>query len=243
MNPQRYDILDVHQAAGGLQGLAHNLSARHLDHGLRCVLFNREVSYYAKHIVDEVELGHQTPEQGIEALLEEQRSLERQSQALARNHQGAISEIVKRIPIPRLTQPVMQPDPERLMRFIFAEHLRVTGEKTLATTHVPILTEFYERYALFPEELRPEPVELHAPGFYIVPKSTTAEQLETQLFTSPGSAVIAKFRALNPGLDQVKAGQMIVLSDPENYRCTDEEARLMSAASAVNRALEDLSPE
>jgi hypothetical protein len=48
------------------------------------------------------------------------------------------------------------------------------------------------------------------------------------LFEHPGPgtgnaavpAVIAKYRALNPTVDQVKAGQLIVLSDPNNPRCT-----------------------
>ncbi|MEB0182971.1 hypothetical protein QN366_23345, partial [Pseudomonas sp. CCC3.2] len=111
------------------------------------------------------------------------------------------------------------------------------------TLHLPVPTSIYKRYRLFPPELQSEPIELHDPGFYIVPRSTTVERLEAQLFTSASSAVIAKFRILNPGLDQIKAGQMIVLSDPNNGQCTEEEARLMDAAKVVNMALEDLSPE
>jgi hypothetical protein len=81
------------------------------------------------------------------------------------------------------------------------------------------------------------------PGFYVVPKSTTADKLEAQLFTSASSDVIAKFKTLNPNLDQVKAGTMIVLSDPNNQQCTREEALLMEAAGKVNEALEPLSSE
>uniref|UniRef100_UPI0030DD9A93 PAAR domain-containing protein n=1 Tax=Pseudomonas sp. RL_15y_Pfl2_60 TaxID=3088709 RepID=UPI0030DD9A93 len=81
------------------------------------------------------------------------------------------------------------------------------------------------------------------PGFYIVPQSTTAQGLETQLFTSPSSAVLDKFKGLNPNLDQVKAGQMIVLSDPNNQQCTREEALLMEAATKVNASLEALTPD
>lgn len=96
----------------------------------------------------------------------------------------------------------------------------------------------------FPSERWPAPIpEPEQPGFYIVPKSTTAEKLEAQLFSSASPAVIAKFKTLNPNLDQVKAGSMIVLSDPNNQQCTYEEALLMQAAQAVSTALEPLTPE
>ncbi|MDF3195261.1 hypothetical protein [Pseudomonas sp. 1928-m] len=81
------------------------------------------------------------------------------------------------------------------------------------------------------------------PGFYVVPQSTTADKLEAQLFTSPSPAVLDKFKTLNPNLGQVKAGQMIILSDPNNMQCTLEEALLMEAAAKVNAALEPLTPE
>ncbi|MGS0735045.1 hypothetical protein ACVBEG_00485 [Pseudomonas sp. GG8] len=243
MNPNRYDLWDVHQAAGQVLAQAHSLSARHLSHGIPRAHFNREVAYYAKRIVDDVELGHKTPEQGIQALLQERNDLLNQAQAVVRNGHVAISDAVKRIPAYRLTQPVLQPDPERLLRFVHAQHLNTPDEKAQRTTQAVAPPPPVETYKFFPREQWPEPIELHDPGFYIVPKSTTAEQLEAQLFRSPNSAVIAKFRALNPGLDQVKAGQMIVLSDPENLRCTGEEALLMETARWVNQALADLSPE
>jgi hypothetical protein len=243
MNPNRYDLWDVHQAAGQVLAQAHSLSARHLSHGIPRVHFNREVAYYAKRIVDDVELGHKTPEQGIQALLQERNDLLNQAQAVVRNGQVAISDAVKRIPAYRLTQPVLQPDPERLLRFVHAQHLNTPDEKAQRTTQAAAPPRPVETHKFFPREQWPEPIELHDPGFYIVPKSTTVEQLEAQLFTSPNPAVIAKFRALNPGLGQVKAGQLIVLSDPENSRCTHEEALLMETARRVNKALADLSPE
>lgn len=81
------------------------------------------------------------------------------------------------------------------------------------------------------------------PGFYIVPKSTTREQLEASLFTLRDPAVMGKFKLLNPNLRDVKAGSMIVLSDPNNYQCTREEALLMDVAARTNQILETLSPE
>jgi uncharacterized Zn-binding protein involved in type VI secretion len=94
----------------------------------------------------------------------------------------------------------------------------------------------------------PKPVPLGSaaaqePGFYIVPKSTTREQLEASLFTLRDPAVMGKFKLLNPNLRDVKAGSMIVLSDPSNYQCTREEALLMDVAAKTNQIIETLSPE
>lgn len=81
------------------------------------------------------------------------------------------------------------------------------------------------------------------PGFYIVPKSTTREQLEASLFTLRDPAVMGKFKLLNPNLRDVKAGSLIVLSDPNNFQCTREEAMLMELAAKTNQILETLTPE
>ena len=81
------------------------------------------------------------------------------------------------------------------------------------------------------------------PGFYIVPKSTTGEQLVASLFTLRDPAVMGKFKLLNPNLRDVKAGSMIVLSDPDNFQCSREEALLMDVAARTNQVLETLSPQ
>jgi len=81
------------------------------------------------------------------------------------------------------------------------------------------------------------------PGFYVVPKSMTREALEATLFPLRDSAVMSKFRALNPHLAEVKAGTMIVLSDPNNTQCTREEAQLMAAAQHVKKSLDPLTPQ
>lgn len=83
------------------------------------------------------------------------------------------------------------------------------------------------------------------PGFYIVPKSTTRQQLIAELFGEvPSPEVMRKFNGLNGSLgeDIVKAGQMVVLGDPRNYMCMREEAHLMEAADEVAVALADLEP-
>jgi uncharacterized Zn-binding protein involved in type VI secretion len=86
-------------------------------------------------------------------------------------------------------------------------------------------------------------VEAQEPGFYIVPRSMTREQLEASLFTVRDPAVMHKFQLLNPYLSDLKAGSMIVLSDPNNTSCTYQEAQLMQAAQEVKAALDPLTPE
>ena len=81
------------------------------------------------------------------------------------------------------------------------------------------------------------------PGFYVVPTSMTREALEAALFTTPDPAVMRKFRALNPGKDDLKAGSVIVLSDPNNASCTYQEALLMQAAQEVKTDLDPLTPD
>lgn len=88
--------------------------------------------------------------------------------------------------------------------------------------------------------------EVAEPGFYIVPRSTTRQQLIAELFgEAPSPEVMRKFNGLNGSLgeDIVKAGQMVVLGDPRNYMCMREEAHLMEAAEEVAVALADLTPE
>ncbi|MDG6399989.1 hypothetical protein QCD79_08285 [Pseudomonas quasicaspiana] len=59
----------------------------------------------------------------------------------------------------------------------------------------------------------------------------------------PDSA-LTKFSALNPNLeDIVKAGTLIVLSDPNNTSCTYAESQLMQAAHQVKAALAPLTPD
>jgi len=236
MNPDRRDLWDVNSAAGKLIGQGRTVSARHIADGMAREQFNREVASYAKRIADDVARGHKTPEQGLQALLQEQRNLLSQSQALTRKAQDAIPDQVKKAPTSTLKQPVLKPDPQRLLRHVHAQHLKAFRGVD-ASPHPVADLKF------FPRERWPPEVPLEDPGFYIVPRTTTADKLEAQLFTSASPAVIAKFHALNPNLGQVKAGTMIVLSDPNNPRCTFEDALLMQAADKVNRALEPLSPD
>lgn len=82
------------------------------------------------------------------------------------------------------------------------------------------------------------------PGFHLVEQPMSCSALESILFATPDSAVLEKFRRLNPQLSgYAKPGQLIVLSDPANVQCTREEAWLMEAAEKVNTALEPMSDE
>lgn len=239
MNPNRYDIWDVAKAAGKLSSHALTVGARHLSGSKRRLQFSREVAVYARRIVDEVQLGRKTPEQGVSELLQEQRSITNQSFAVKRVEPGALTYPTKNTSVLHLTP--FLPDPKRLSRFVHEQYLETPEQRALSASRRsvrPVPTKTYRRES--PEDW-PAAIELYAPGFYIVPKSTTVEALQAELFTSPTQAVIDKFRVLNPGLDQIKAGQMIVLSDTDNYKCSEEEARLMAAAETVNELLADLS--
>ncbi len=234
---------DINSAAGKLVGQARTLGTRHLAYGRAREQFNREVAFYAMRIADDVGRGHKTPEQGLQALVQEQRDLLIQSQALTGKAPAAITEPIKRLPVSRLTQPVSKPDPVRLLRYVHAQNLKSTAMNSPGALKAATSPHPAPDLKFFPQEQWPTPVPQEEPGFYVVPRSTTADKLQAQLFTSASPAVITKFKALNPNLDQVKAGTMIVLSDPNNHLCTFEEALLMQAAANVNRALEPLSSE
>ncbi|ETD40433.1 PAAR domain-containing protein [Pseudomonas chlororaphis] len=82
------------------------------------------------------------------------------------------------------------------------------------------------------------------PGFHIVQTPMTRAALETVLFGQADEAVLEKFRRLNPQLSgPAKPGQLVVLSHPDNYQCTREEALLMDAAEKVSAALASMSDE
>jgi uncharacterized Zn-binding protein involved in type VI secretion len=117
------------------------------------------------------------------------------------------------------------------------------AEPVAASAPVASRSSSFAPMPTLPVPVRDNSAELVEPGFYIVPKSTTREQLEASLFTLRDPAVMGKFKLLNPNLRDVKAGSMIVLSDPNNFQCTREEALLMDVAARTNQVLETLTPE
>ncbi len=86
-------------------------------------------------------------------------------------------------------------------------------------------------------------IEPQEPGFYVVPKSMSRDALESALFPVRNPVVISKFKELNPDRGEVKAGSIVVLSDPSNFQCTREERLLMQAAAQTNDALEPLTAD
>lgn len=89
--PTFHDIWVVSQAAVKLSNQACTISARHIQDGIVRLQFNREVAYYARSIVRDVEEGRKTVDQGLIAIKEEQRSLMSQSMEVARKGVGLIA--------------------------------------------------------------------------------------------------------------------------------------------------------
>lgn len=81
----------VSSAATRLANQACTLSARHIKNGTLRIQFNREVAYYARGIVREVGEGRKAPQQGLQALKEEQNSLLSQSKKVAQKGIGVIA--------------------------------------------------------------------------------------------------------------------------------------------------------
>ncbi|WP_256576416.1 hypothetical protein [Pseudomonas sp. B11(2017)] len=223
----------MQDAAGRLLGQALTSGARHLAFGMARVRFTQQVARYAKRIADEVAAGHLNPEQGILALAQEQRDLLNQSRILSRNPRPARARSLS-------AQPAAHSDPERLLRAVHRQNLNVSRLAAMSgpSPH-PVNDLRFFPSELWPQEV-PAPVE---PGFYIVPKSLPAEALQARLFPSPKPNVIATFKRLNPLEDVVKAGSLIVLSDPGNQQCTYEESLLMETARTVSTALAPLTVE
>lgn len=240
MSSRQHDLCDVQDAAGNLLGQALTIGNRHLAFGIARVQFHQQVAYFAKQITEEVADGRLTPQQGINALAQEQRNLLIQSRALQQNRHGTLTGAARTPHLSMLPHAAASPDPHRLLRAVRQQNLRVTrlNSAPLSSVHPVNDLRFFPREH-WPQEL-PAPEE---PGFYIVPKSLSAEKLQAQLFPSPNPNVIAKFKSLNQLDDVVKAGTLIVLSDPDNQQCTYEESLLMETAHIVSTALAPLTVE
>lgn len=89
--PTFQGLWEVSQAAGKLTSQACTISARHLQDGITRSIFNREVAYYARSIVRDVEQGKKTVTEGLTEIKREQRSLLDQSIAIGRNGIGVIA--------------------------------------------------------------------------------------------------------------------------------------------------------
>lgn len=240
MNSPRHDLCDVQSSAHKLLAQALTTGARHLAYGVARVQFNQGVANFVRHIIEDVAAGRLPPKQGLYALAQEQQNLLNQSRLLLQNRQPTITRTARARSQSMLSQPAANPDPERLLRAVHLQDLNVSRSNvaSVPSAHpLPDLQFFPSEH--WPQEL-PAPEE---PGFYIVPKSLSAEKLQAQLFPSPNPNVIAKFKSLNTLDDVVKAGTLIVLSDPDNQQCTYEESLLMETAHIVSMALAPLTVE
>ncbi|WP_307652134.1 hypothetical protein [Pseudomonas mucidolens] len=65
--PGSCDYWMVSQAAAKLGSQASTLGARHIKDGTLRLQFNREVSYYARGIVNDVSQGNKSAEQGLKS--------------------------------------------------------------------------------------------------------------------------------------------------------------------------------
>lgn len=82
------------------------------------------------------------------------------------------------------------------------------------------------------------------PGFYVVPRSMSGQQVLVQL-GGESRYLTARLHRLNPTFAQgFKAGELFVIGDPNiGTACTREEAQLMAAAAQVREALAPLNEE
>jgi len=238
LTDQRHGLSDVQHAIGNLLGNALTIGSRHLPFGIARVRFAQDIARFATRIAEDVGSGCLSPDLALHRLAQEQRSLLNQSNVLSRNGESALTSAVKYRSLAIHRQPFSRSDPDRLARAVHQQTLNVSRLNTNNTAHNPHPVNDLK---FFPSEHwpheRPAPQE---PGFYIVPKSVSAEKLEAQLLPSANPNVIAKFRSLNRHPDIVKAGSMIVLSDPDNQQCTYEESLLMQTAHFVSTTLEPL---
>ncbi|MBP5946893.1 MULTISPECIES: DUF4225 domain-containing protein [unclassified Pseudomonas] len=85
------DYWMVSNAAANLTNQACTLSARHIKDGTLRIQFNREVSYYARGVVNDVAQGRKSSEQGLKDIKDEQNSLLSQSMEVAQRGVGAIA--------------------------------------------------------------------------------------------------------------------------------------------------------
>lgn len=109
---------------------------------------------------------------------------------------------------------------------------------TQSSTHSPLP-------ARFTQGLTSSPPQVMDPGFYIVQRSMSFEQVLAHLSEQPASLPRSILQRLNPTYAQgFKAGEMFVLGDPRNgHACTRQELQAMSAAEIARQALADLTNE
>ncbi len=89
--PSFHELWEVNQAAAKLTSQACTISARHLEDGIIRSIFNREIAYYARSIVMDVEQGKKTVPEGLIEIKKEQQSLLHQSIEIGRKGIGVVA--------------------------------------------------------------------------------------------------------------------------------------------------------
>jgi hypothetical protein len=77
------DFRKVQEAAAHLQGQACTLAARHISDGTLRLQFNRDIAYYMRGIVRDVEDGRSTVDDALKAIKEEWDNLRKQGKNIA----------------------------------------------------------------------------------------------------------------------------------------------------------------
>lgn len=82
------------------------------------------------------------------------------------------------------------------------------------------------------------------PGFHIVQRPMSRNDLQASFFHDPFSVRAKQFLTFNSHLGpQIKPGQLVILADPDDPLCYPEVAQLKQAAAIVDAALQDLTDE
>lgn len=89
--PTFQDLWVVSQAAAYLTNQACTISARNINDGVVRLQFNREVAYYARSIVRDVDEGSKTIDQGLKEIKQEQESLINESLEVGTKGIGVIA--------------------------------------------------------------------------------------------------------------------------------------------------------
>lgn len=89
--PDSCEYWAVSKAAGNLTSQACTLAARHIKDGALRLQFNREVSYYARGIVNDVAAGRKSADQGLKEIKSEQSSLLSQSWEIAKKGAATVA--------------------------------------------------------------------------------------------------------------------------------------------------------
>jgi len=89
------DFWEVSHAAAQFTGFACTISARHLQDDQTRMQFNRELSYYARRVVQDVEERRLSPQEGLRELKAEQQSLLSESRRIVAQTLGLIGGTVQ----------------------------------------------------------------------------------------------------------------------------------------------------